>query len=124
MERDNSELQKISDEGEGQLTVDVYQTPDEIVVESTIAGVKPDDIEIDVTSESLTIRGERHQEQKIAESDYFYKECFWGKFSRSIILPQEVDPEKAHSALKNGLLVIRLPKIHRNKSKKIKVKSD
>src|SRR3989344_2084537 len=124
MYNEDNPLELISDEGEGQLTVDVYQTPNDIVVESTIAGVKPDDIEIDVTGESVTIRGERHQEEKIEESDYFYRECFWGRFSRSIILPQEVDPDKAHSALKNGLLVIRLPKIHRNKSKKIKVKSD
>jgi len=118
------EIQKITDEGEGQLTVDVYQTPEEIIVESTIAGVKPDDIEIDVTSESVTIRGERHQEEKVAESDYFYRECFWGRFSRSIILPQEVDPDRAHSALKNGVLVIKLPKLHRNKAKKLKVKTD
>lgn len=118
---EHNELSKISDEGEGQLTVDVYQTPDDIVVESTIAGVAPDNIDIDVTSESVTIRGERHQENQVAESDYFYKECFWGRFSRSIILPQEVDPEKAHSTLKNGVLTIKLPKIHRNKAKKLKV---
>ena len=114
-------LENISDEGEGQLTVDVYQTPDEIIVESTVAGVKPDAIDIDVTSESITIRGERHHENKVDENDYFYQECFWGKFSRSIILPQEVDPDKAHSSLKNGVLVIKLPKIHRNKAKKLKI---
>lgn len=117
----SNELENISEESEGQLTVDVYQTPDDIVVESTLAGVKPDDIDIDVTSESVTIRGERHNENKVDESDYFYQECFWGKFSRSIILPQEVDPDKAHSSLKNGVLTIRLPKVHRNKSKKLKV---
>src|SRR3989344_620852 len=124
MYNEDNPLELISDEGEGQLTVDVYQTPEEIIVESTIAGVKPDDIEIDVTSESVTIRGERHQEEKVAESDYFYRECFWGRFSRSIILPQEVDPDRAHSALKNGVLVIKLPKLHRNKAKKLKVKTD
>lgn len=118
------ELDRISDEGEGQLTVDVYQTPDDIVVESTVAGVKPDDIDIDVTNESVTIRGERHREHHVSEDDYFYQECFWGKFSRSIILPQEVDPDGAHSSLKNGVLTIRLPKVNRSKSKKLKVKSD
>lgn len=124
MQQNEQDIYKITDEGEGQLTVDVYQTPEEIIVESTIAGVKPDDIDIDVTAESVTIRGTRHQEEKIAESDYFYRECFWGKFSRSIILPQEVDPDKAHSTLKNGVLTIKLPKVHRNKSKKIKVKAE
>ncbi|MBI2013375.1 MAG: Hsp20/alpha crystallin family protein [Candidatus Colwellbacteria bacterium] len=117
-------LEKITDEGEGQLAVDVYQTPNEIIIESTIAGVKPDDIEVDVTGESVTIRGERHQEDTIDESDYFYRECFWGRFSRSIILPQEVDPEKAHSTLKNGVLTIKLPKIYRGSSRKIKVKAE
>lgn len=119
--QNENELEAISDEGEGQLTVDVYQTPEDIIVESTIAGVKPEDIEIDVTSESVTIHGERHKEESISESDYFYRECFWGRFSRSIILPQEVDPDKAHSSLKNGVLTIKLPKVHRNKSRKIKV---
>jgi len=119
--KEENELENISDEGEGQLTVDVYQTPDDIVVESTVAGVKPDEIDIDVTSEAVTIRGERNHEHNIDEGDYFYQECFWGKFSRSIILPQEVDPDRAHSSLKNGVLTIRLPKVHRNKSRKLRV---
>ncbi|MBT9151586.1 MAG: Spore protein SP21 [candidate division WS2 bacterium] len=114
----------IDEETEGQLTVDVYQTPDEIIVESTIAGVDPDNIDVDVTSESVTVRGERKKEEKIDETDYFYQECFWGKFSRSIILPQEVDPDKAHSSIKNGILTIHLPKIHRHKSRKVKVKTE
>lgn len=121
---DENKLEMVDDEGEGQLTVDVYQTPDEIVVESTIAGVKSDDIDVDVTSESVTIRGSRHHEEKVDEKDYFYRECYWGKFSRSIILPQEVDPDKAHSSIKNGVLVIRMPKIHRNRARKVKVKED
>ena len=120
MKKEN-ELENISDEGEGQLTVDVYQTPEEIVVESTVAGVKPDEIDIDVTSESVTSRGERNHDQKVEEGDYFYQECFWGKFSRSIILPQEVAPDQAHSSLKNGVLTIRLPKVHRNRSRKLRV---
>src|SRR3989344_3976936 len=124
MYNEDNPLELISDEGEGQLTVDVYQTPDDIVVESTIAGVKPDDIEIDVTGESVTIRGSRHQEEKIEEGDYFYRECFWGRFSRSIILPQEVDPDKAHSTLKNGVLTIKLPKVHRGSTRKIKVRTE
>lgn len=123
MEEKNKNLTPdISEEMEGQLTVDVYQTPDEIIVESTIAGVNNEDIDIDATSESVTIRGERKKEQKIDETDYFYQECFWGKFSRSIILPQEIDPDKVSASIKNGILTIHLTKIHRNKSRKIKVK--
>jgi len=109
-------------EAEGQLAIDVYQTPDEIIVESTIAGVKGDDIDVDVTSERVTIRGERRKEEVISTGDYYYQECFWGKFSRSVILPQEIDPDEATSILKNGVLTIRLPKLHRDKSRKVKVR--
>lgn len=112
----------VTQEAEGQLAIDVYQTPDEIVVESTIAGVKGDDIDVDVTSERVTIRGERSKETTTAEGDYYYQECFWGKFSRSVILPQEIDPDKATSALKNGVLTIHLPKLHRDRARKVKVK--
>ena len=109
-------------EAEGQLAIDVYQTPDEIIVESTIAGVKGDDIDVDVTSERVTISGERRKEEVISTGDYYYQECFWGKFSRSVILPQEIDPDEATSILKNGVLTIRLPKLHRDKSRKVKVR--
>ncbi len=112
----------LSEEIEGQLAIDVYQTPDEIVVESTIAGVNINDLDIDVSSESVVIKGERRRNEKISDGDYFWQECFWGKFSRSIILPQEIDPEKAYSTLKRGVLSIHLPKIHRDKSRKIPIK--
>lgn len=111
-------------EPEGQLTIDVYQTPDDIVIESAIAGVKPEDIDIDVNTDSVTIRGERRREHKIKEEDYFYQECYWGRFSRSVILPQEIDPENASVNFKNGILTVRLPKLNRKKSKKLKVKAE
>lgn len=111
-------------EVEGQLAIDVYQTPDEIVVESTIAGVEPGDLDIDVTSESVTIKGERRKEMKVTDDDYFYQECFWGRFSRQVILPQEVDPDKANSVIKDGVLTIHLPKIHRDRARKISVKKE
>ncbi len=110
------------DEPEGQLTIDVYQTPTDIFVESAIAGVRPEDIDINVTTDSMTVRGERHREREESEEDYFYKECYWGRFSRSVILPQEVDPESASVTFKNGILKVRLPKLNRKKTKKLKVK--
>ena len=116
-----ADLSELMEEGEGQLTIDVYQTPTEIIVESTIAGVNPEDLDIDITNESVTIRGKRTKERKISDEDYFYQECYWGKFSRSVILPQEVDSDAAVASLKNGVLNIRLPKINRQKSKKLKV---
>lgn len=111
-------------EPEGQLTVDVYQTPNDIIVQSAIAGVKPEDIDIDASSDSITIRGERHQEHKVSEEDYLYQECYWGRFSRSVILPQEVDADNASVTFKNGVLTIRLPKANRVKTKKLKVRSE
>ncbi len=118
------EISNIEEETEGQLTVDVYQTPEEIVVQSAVAGVEPEDLEINITNESVTIKGKREKKEKIEESDYIYQECFWGKFSRSIILPQEVDPEKSTATLKNGILTIKMPKLNRQKAKKLRIKID
>lgn len=113
-----------SDEIEGQLTVDVYQDGDDIVVQSTVAGVSPDDLDIHITPESVTIKGSRSKSQKIEDKDYFYQECFWGRFSRSVILPAEVDPEKSTATVKNGVLTVRMPRLNRQKGKKVKVKAD
>ena len=102
-------------EPEGQLTVDVYQTTNDIVVESAIAGVDPDDIDVNVTTDSISIRGARKREKTVREEDYLYQECYWGKFGRSIILPQEVDPEGAQVKFKNGILTVVLPKANKKK---------
>ena len=111
-------------EPEGQLTIDVYQTVTEIVIESAIAGVAPEDLDINVTTDSVSIIGRRHREKSVREEDYFYRECYWGKFSRSIILPQEIDPEDSKVSLKNGILSIHLPKLNKRKAKKLKVRLD
>jgi HSP20 family protein len=114
----------ISDEREGQLAIDVFQTPEALVVESPIAGVNSEDLDINITNESVTIRGRREHRTDIKDADYFYQECYWGRFSRSIILPQEIDPDKAEAGIKNGVLTIILPKVKRQKTKKLKVKID
>jgi len=111
-------------EPEGQLTVDVYQTANDIVVESAIAGVDPDDIDVNVTSDSISIRGSRKREKTVRDEDYLYQECYWGKFGRSIILPQEVDPEAAQVKFKNGILTVTLPKANKKKTRKLKVRVD
>ncbi|HUX36178.1 MAG TPA: Hsp20/alpha crystallin family protein [Candidatus Paceibacterota bacterium] len=109
---------------EGKLTIDVYQTPTEIVVESAIAGIKPEDLDINVSSDSITIKGERRHEEEIKEEDYFYQECYWGRFSRSVILPEEVDPDSATVNFKNGVLTVKLPKVSKKKAKKLKVNAE
>ncbi len=108
-------------EYEGQLTIDVYQDGGDIIVESTIAGVEPGNLDISITSESVSIRGERTRHRNVEERDFFYQECFWGKFSRLIILPQKVDSDRAKATLKNGVLTIRMPKMEEHETKKLKV---
>lgn len=111
-------------ESEGQLTIDVYQTPNEIVIKSTIAGVKPEDIDITMANDMITIKGNREKDEEVKEEDYYYQECYWGPFSRSVILPVDVEVDKADASMKNGILTIRLPKIEKIKTKKILIKTE
>jgi HSP20 family protein len=107
---------------EGQLAIDVYQTKNNLVVKSTIAGVKPDNIDISMNNDMLTIRGRREMEDQIEEQDYIYRECYWGAFSRSVILPVEVETSKIDAFLENGVLTVILPKAKSAKEISIKVK--
>ena len=111
-----------SDYEEGQLSIDVYQTPDTIVIKSTIAGVKPEDIDISINNDLLTIRGSREMLENIREENYLYRECYWGSFSRSIILPVEVEADKIEAFLENGVLTVALPKARSAKQISIKVR--
>jgi HSP20 family protein len=108
---------------EAELTVDVYQTPTEIIVQTMIAGVKPEDLELTITRDMLTIRGKREESRVIDEENYFTKELYWGSFSRTILLPQEVEPEETEAIEKHGLLTVRLEKIDKEKRTSVKVKS-
>ncbi len=107
---------------EGQLSIDVYQTPKDLIIKSTIAGVRPDDIDISINNDMLTIRGKREMKEIIDSADYLYRECYWGAFSRSIILPCEVKEEKINAHLEDGVLTIILPKAKTRKNVFIKVK--
>jgi len=108
---------------EAELAVDVYQTPTEIIVQTMVAGVKPDDLELSIGRDLITIRGKREESKAVEEENYFIKELFWGNFSRTISLPQEVEPGEAEATEKHGLLTIRLEKIDREKKAHLKVKS-
>ncbi|MFA7201729.1 MAG: Hsp20/alpha crystallin family protein [Candidatus Paceibacterota bacterium] len=112
------------DDAEGHLLIDVYHNTETITIESAIAGVESEDLDISITPESVIIKGTRNRKDKVHKNDFLHQECFWGKFSRSIILPQEIDPDTAQASLKDGVLKIVLPKIHRGQGKKIKVKLD
>lgn len=110
------------EEGEGQLAIDVYQAGNDIIIEAPVAGVGIDDLDLEISPESVAIRGKREQREKVDENDYLYQECYWGKFSRSIILPQEINPDHSTATFKNGVLRITLPKVNKQKMKKVKVR--
>lgn len=110
------------DSEEGELTVDVYQTPSEIIIKTLVAGVRPEDLDISITRDMVTIKGKRETEKTVNESDYFHQELYWGSFSRTVMLPAEVEVEEAEAIEKHGLLIIKLPKIDKNKQAKLKVR--
>ncbi len=110
-------------EGDGELALDVYQTANDIVVQTFVAGVRPEDLEINITRDMLTIKGKRHENRTIQNDDFFSKELYWGSFSRSVALPQEIEPEESEAMERHGLLTVRMPKIDKNKRSNLKVKS-
>ena len=111
------------DEPSGELAVDVYQTPDAIVLKALVAGVLPNTIDINLTREMLTISGKRVDEREVEEDSYFRRELYWGAFSRTILLPEEVDVDLAEASEKHGILMIRLPKINKKKEMRLKVRT-
>lgn len=107
---------------DGQLTIDVYQTDTEIVIKSTIAGVKPEDLDVSINNDMVTIKGERKNDEAVSPENYYYQECYWGGFSRSVVLPVDIISDKAEASLKNGILTIRLPKADTTKIKRLQVR--
>jgi HSP20 family molecular chaperone IbpA len=110
-------------EPKGELAVDIYQTEKDFVIQSAIAGVKPEDIDISIEDDVINIKGIREKPNE-EKADYFSQECFWGPFSKEIILPVEVDSGRAESAMKDGILTIKMPKINRERKRKITVFRD
>jgi HSP20 family protein len=110
-------------EEEGELSVDVYQTPEIIVIKSMIAGVRPEDLDISITRDVVTIRGKREEERVANDEDYINHELYWGSFSRTISLPEEIDVDEAEAIEKHGLLILKLPKLDKKKQSKLKVKT-
>jgi HSP20 family protein len=128
LEENNEEIIKEEidsvEEEEGQLAVDMFQTPTEIIIKTMVAGVKPEDLDIAITRDMVTIRGKRIETFETEENDFFHKELYWGSFSRTIILPAEVEIEEAEASEKHGLLTLLLPKVDKNRQSKLKVKTN
>lgn len=108
---------------EGELPVDMFQTDESIVIRALVAGVLPTDLDIAITRDMVTIRGVREEMQEAHDSNYYHRELFWGSFSRTILLPEEVIIDEADAQEKHGLLEIRLPKLDKNRSTQLRVKS-
>lgn len=120
---DHLGIESVAEETGGQLSVDVINTDDAIIIKSMLAGVKPSDIDIDIARDMVTIRGEREESHEVSEKDYYHKELYWGSFSRNILLPEEVDVDTAEATEKNGLLTLTLPKLDKSRKTKVHVKS-
>jgi HSP20 family protein len=119
--RDKSWIEEENEEAE--LSIDVYQTPTDVVIQTMIAGVKPENLELSISRDMITIRGEREESRVIDEDNYFTKELYWGKFSRTISLPVEVEPEEVEATEKHGLVTIKIKKVDKEKKNSVKIKS-
>ncbi|MEK7665985.1 MAG: Hsp20/alpha crystallin family protein [Patescibacteria group bacterium] len=95
---------------EGQLSVDVMENERDVIICAAIAGIKPEEIEIHLSHDMVTIRGKRSHQQEQVSATYHFQECFWGSFSRSVILPSSIRPDEAEAVFKNGILTLTLPK--------------
>lgn len=109
--------------GEGQLPVDVHQTPSEIIIRAFVAGVRPDELSISISRDMVVIEGSRMEQGEASGPDYFTRELFWGSFSRSILLPQEVDVDSSTANAKDGLLTIILTKLDKARQTKLRVRA-
>jgi len=107
---------------EGELAVDVYQTSNEIIIQAAVAGIKPEKLDISVEDDMLIIKGNRKNPSEDKDRNYFFKECFWGDFSRRIIIPDEIDPSRINASMKEGVLMIRIPRVIREPKKSVEVK--
>jgi HSP20 family protein len=118
---DNNWIEEENEEAE--LSVDVYQTPTDIIIQTMVAGVKPEDLELSIARDIITIKGQREENRTVDENNYFSKELYWGKFSRTISLPVEVEPEEVEAIERHGLLTIKIRKVDKEKKNTVRVKS-
>lgn len=118
---DNDDTESQQD---GELPVDMYQTDDMIVIRALVAGVSPADLEISITRDMVTIRGVREEYQEAHDDGYFHRELFWGSFSRTLLLPEEIAIDESEAQEKHGLLEIKLPKLDKHRSTQLKVRTN
>ena len=101
--------------------VDVHQTPDEIVVTASLPGIRPEDVDITMTGQTLTVRGELKADETINRDQYLYRERRYGSFSRSLQLPVRVEGDRAEATFEHGVLTLRIPKSEEVKPRQIRI---
>lgn len=106
-----------------EIPIDMYQTDNDVVVKASLPGTKPDEVDISITGDTITIKGERKKEKEVKEENYFYKERRYGAFSRSIVLPLPVKGDKAEATFDDGVLTVTIPKAEEVKPRTIKIKT-
>jgi HSP20 family protein len=109
--------------GEWELPIDMHQTANDVIVKTSLSGFKPEEVDISVSGDTLTIKGEHKEEEEIKEENYFYKERRYGKLSRSVLIPVQVKSDKAEAVFEDGILTLTMPKAEEVKPKQIKVKA-
>ena len=107
----------------GELPVDVYETSNEIIIQTLIAGVLPDNLSISITRDMVTIKGKREENKAIPPDQYVLKELYWGSFARAVQLPAEVEIDTSEAIERHGMLMIKLPKTDRGRKTMLKIKS-
>ena len=105
------------------MALDVYETKERVVVKAALPGIKPEETEVTITGDTLTIRGESKKENEIKEENYIRKERHFGSFARSVTLPAGLEADKAEATFENGVLTLKIPKSEQVKPKSIKVKA-
>jgi len=105
------------------LAVDVYETKDNVVVKATLPGIKPEEVDLQITGNTLTIRGETKEETESKEGNYIRRERRFGQFSRSVELPSGLQTDKAEASFDQGVLTLQIPKSEQGKPKNIKIKA-
>jgi HSP20 family protein len=122
IDEDAVQIAHIEDEV-GELPVDVYETASEIIIQTLIAGVLPEHLSINITRDSVTIAGRREESRSISDDSYHIRELYWGSFGRVVHLPSEVEIDAAEAIERHGMLMIKLPKIDKQRKTTLKIKS-
>ncbi len=107
----------------GELPVDVYETQNEIIIQTLIAGVLPENLTIDITRDVVSISGKREESKGIPNDSYHVRELYWGAFERVVDLPEEVEIDSAEAIERHGMLIIKMPKVDKRRRTHLKIKS-